>query len=420
MNGIFLFLIVSSTIFAAWTGKMEALTHASFEAAKGAVELAIGLVGVMALWLGLIKVAEEAGLLHSISRRLYPILKRLFPDVPKDHPAMSAMVMNIAANMLGLGNAATPLGIKAMQELEKLNPQKGVATDAMCLFLAINTSNVTLLPLGIIAIRASAGATDPAGVILPTLFATSISTLTAITVASFMRKLKRNVVNTDFSSNNSKSLLLPEADPLPPISSGHKLIVFSVVTVLLALIVHRVIQGPVLPALKEISSFWLIPLLMTGILLLGFSRGIKVYETACEGAKEGFNVAIKIIPFLVMILVAVSMFRSSGAFDVFVATISPLTDLIGFPPEVLPVALIRPLSGSGAFGLASEIIASSPNSFASYLASTLQGSTETTFYVLAVYFGSVGIRKYRYALIPALAADVAGALAALFICKLTY
>ena len=190
MNSIFLFLVIASTLCAAASGAMEALTQATFQAARSAVELALGLIGVMALWLGVIKVAEEAGLLQVISRAIHPLLRRLFPDVPEGHPALSAMVMNIAANMLGLGNAATPLGIKAMQELDRLNPEKGRATHAMCLFLAINTSNVTLLPLGVIAVRAAAGARDPASIIVPTLLATTISTITAVAVTLLIRRMK--------------------------------------------------------------------------------------------------------------------------------------------------------------------------------------------------------------------------------------
>ncbi len=419
MNVIFLFLILSSTICAAWYGQMEPLTQATFEAAKGAVELALGLIGVMALWLGVIKVAEEAGLLTAISRAVYPVVRRLFPEIPRDHPAISAMVMNIAANMLGLGNAATPLGIKAMQELDTLNPKKGVATDAMCLFLAINTSNVTLLPLGVIAIRAAAGAKDPASIIVPTLFATSVSTLTAILVSLMIRRLWSRPKGSpvEFKGHATCDPKEKEAQKVPRGSRSRVLISTILALLLLVLLLVRLFKGPIVPALKEISSYWLIPYLMGALLLYGFGRGVSVYEVACKGAREGFDVAVKIIPFLVMILVGVSMFRASGAFKLFVQLVSPITNPIGFPPDVLPVALIRPLSGSGAFGLMSEIVREAPDSFNAFLASTLQGSTETTFYVLAVYFGAVGIRNYRYALIPALSADVAGALAALFICK---
>ena len=433
MNSIFLFLVIASTLCAAASGAMEALTQATFQAARSAVELALGLIGVMALWLGVIRVAEEAGLLQVISRAIHPLLRRLFPDVPEGHPALSAMVMNIAANMLGLGNAATPLGIKAMQELDRLNPEKGRATHAMCLFLAINTSNVTLLPLGVIAVRAAAGARDPASIIVPTLLATTISTITAVAVTLLIRRMKGGLDASVSSADASR--ISPSADyadyakdrsccpdaaaPEAQTPNTRRILVTTlVVMAMAALLFYRLVKGPLVPALREISSYWLVPYLMAGLLLYGYHRGVRVYEAACNGAKEGFQVAVKIIPYLVMILVGVGMFRASGAFDLFVKMVSPITAPIGFPPEVLPMALIRPLSGSGAFGLASELIRQAPDSFNAFLASTLQGSTETTFYVLAVYFGAVGIRNYRYALVPALSADVAGALGALFICRL--
>ncbi len=433
MNQIFLFLITVSCIAGAYFDRMEAVTKASFDAAKGAVELAIGLVGAMALWLGIIKVAEEAGLLNVISRAIYPLLKRLFPDIPEGHPALSSIVMNIAANMLGLGNAATPIGIKAMKELDELNPRKGAATDAMCLFLAINTSNVTLLPLGVIALRASAGAAEPASIIIPTLLATATSTITAIIVSLLMRKLYSEAAIASAHYNRAYGISSPEnivpsykaTEVIPPSNHiRHYRIIMLLFWLSLNLIIGaKLITPPFyinIDALKDILTHWLIPCLMAGIMLYGASRGVKVYEAACEGAKEGFNVAIRIIPFLVMILCGVAMFRASGAFDALSALISPVTALIGFPIEVLPVALVRPLSGSGAFGLVAEIINNSPDSFNAFLASCLQGSTETTFYVLAVYFGAIGIKNYRYALVPALCADVMGALSALFICRIMY
>ena len=431
MNGVFLFLIAVSVLFGAFTGKMEAVTMASFDAAKGAITLAIGLTGPMVLWLGLVKVAEKGGLLAWLSRVFHPILRWLFHGIPEGHPAMSAMVMNLAANCLGLGNAATPLGIKAMVELEKLNPHPGRATDPMCLFLAINTSSVTLLPLGVIAVRAAAGAKDPANIILPTLFATAVSTITAVVVAKVLGRLNPEGGEGDRGKSVAsppQSLKDPDLEDFqkafqatsprrPPLAKTFSAFVIGL---LIIAAVYRLTQGPVTAGLKELSSFWLVPMLMLGLLLFGYLKGVRVYEAACEGAKEGVEVVIKIIPFLVMILVTVGMLRASGAFEYFSRVMAPLTGLIGFPPDVLPVALIRPLSGSGAFGLMSEIVQRAPDSFSAYLASTIQGSTETTFYVLAVYFGAVGIKDPRYALWAALSGDAAGALAALFICKMTF
>ncbi len=421
MNRIWFYLMALAVVCGAFTGEMAAVTKASFDAAKSAVNLALGLVGAMALWLGLVKVAEEGGLLHIIARALRSILVRLFPNVPPEHPAMSAMVMNLSANALGLGNAATPLGIKAMVELEKINPHPGRATDAMCLFLAINTSNVTLLPLGVIAVRAAAGCKEPAAIIFPTLFATTCSTLAAIFMAKLLARLSgpepppkidplaEGSTSADHKSSNRKGL-----------SSLERVLIYALCGAFFVALLHHLWQTPTVETLKGILSFWLVPALMLGLLMFGYLRGVAVYEAACEGAKEGFQVAIRIIPFLVMILVAVGMFRASGAFDCLVRLLRPVTGPLGFPPEALAVALLRPLSGSGAFGLMSEIVAHAPNSFAAYLASTLQGSTETTFYVLAVYFGAVGIKDQRYAVWAALTADLVGALAALFICRLTY
>ncbi len=447
MNQVWFWLLALSVLAAAFTGRMEAVTKASFESAKTAVTLAIGLIGAMALWLGLVKIVEEAGLLRVISRRLKGLLVRLFPDVPAEHPAMSAMVMNLSANALGLGNAATPLGIKAMVELDKLNPIKGRATDAMCLFLAINTSNVTLLPLGVIGVRAAAGASEPASIILPTLFATAVSTITAVAAAKFLRGLSarrdqgprasaveapesRAACSSEAEGGDREDEIdraRQEGDSVNAGLSGYarpgaaaRWGLYLFFLALAAAACFRIFQGPGTAGLKEVISFWLVPILMLAFASYGWLKGVAVYEAACDGAKEGFEVAVRIIPFLVMILVAVGMFRASGAFDLLASLLSPVTGLIGFPADVLPVALLRPLSGSGAFGLMSEIVARAPDSFEAYLASTLQGSTETTFYVLAVYFGAAGIKDPRYAVAAALSADLAGALAALFICRLTF
>ncbi|WP_218969819.1 nucleoside recognition domain-containing protein [Thermodesulfatator atlanticus] len=419
MNRIWFYLLLFAVLAAAFNNSMEAVTKASFDAAKTAVNLAIGLVGAMTLWLGLVKVAEEGGLLRLIARRVKWILTRLFPNVPPEHPAMSAMVMNISANALGLGNAATPLGIKAMMELQKLNPHPERATDAMCLFLAINTSNVTLLPLGVIAVRAAAGCKDPAAILIPTLFATTCSTIAAVVAAKFLARLS-GPEEAPVVSNENKAEDTFTEEKRPRISSLEKTFIWLLVFLIFLALLYRIWQDPGAEALKQLISFWLVPLLMLSLLLFGYFRGVPVYEKACEGGKEGFQVALKIIPFLVMILVAIAMFRASGAFDFLATLLKPITSPIGFPAEVLPVALLRPLSGSGAFGLMSEIVARAPDSFAAYLASTIQGSTETTFYVLAVYFGAVGIKDPRYAVWAALFADFVGVAAAFFICRLTY
>ncbi len=431
INLIWLGMILVATVTAAYTGTMDQVTKASFDSAKAAVTLAISLIGPMALWLGLMKVAEDGGLLRLIARGLRPAMTRLFPDVPPEHPAMSAMIMNMAANALGLGNAATPMGIKAMQELERLSPKKGTATNAMCLFLAINTSSVTLLPLGVITVRAAANASHPAAILLPSILATIISTSVAIVAAKLMEKRETNLkledqgqerpeetgkaIDSNFQDEVTRRVFTSLA--------GRIFVVAAIVAFLAASITRLVHQCPgVLFSMQNINglSSWLIPILICFFLIYGYFKGVPVYESMTEGAKEGFNTAIKIIPYMVAIFVAIGMLRASGAMDLFIKLLAPITGLIGMPPEALAMALMRPLSGSGAFGIMSEIVNRAPDSFLSYLVSVMQGSTETTFYVLAVYFGSVGIRQTRHALPAALCADVAGILASVWISRLFF
>ncbi len=419
INIIWLALVLIATVTAAYTGKMAEVTRASFDSAKSAVTLAIGLIGPMALWLGIMKVAEEGGLLRIIARAVRPVMIRLFPDVPPEHPAMSAMIMNMAANALGLGNAATPMGIKAMQELEKLAPEKGTATNAMCLFLAINTSSVTLLPLGVITVRAAAGAVDASAILIPSLFATFCSTCVAVAAAKILAHREAFSVysGSDLNLKNAGEESTDEASLLKP-GPGGKIFVQLLIIAFCGGIIYR-FTSPAAPGLvlKDLSN-WLIPVLICLLLVFGYFKGVKIYETLTEGAKEGFNTAVRIIPFMVAIFVAIGMFRASGAMDIMINIFSPLTELIGMPAEALAMALMRPLSGSGAFGIMSEIVNQAPDSFLSFLVSTMQGSTETTFYVLAVYFGSVGIKRTRHALPAALCADAAGILASVLICNL--
>ena len=436
MNAIFFALVAIAFGVAAvrqvlWTGgaegevaPMAALSTAVIDSAAGAVTLALGLIGVMALFLGLMKVAEAGGLLVIIARTLRPLMTRLFPDVPPDHPAMGAMILNMSANVLGLGNAATPFGIRAMQELDKLNPNKGTATDAMALFLAINTSSVTLLPTGVIALRAAAGSTDPAGIVPTTLFATICSTTAAILAARFYRRLwssapaagspsgsESTEAEAGTTADQSEEAPLPE----PPAETAQGYpgwVSLLVLGVIVALIPLTVVYG------RSIAP-WIIPGLVVGLLGFGLARRVAVYECFVEGAKDGFQVALRIIPYLVAILVAIAMFRSSGAMDLVIAPLGRVTSLFGLPAEALPMALLRPLSGSGAYGLLASLINDpeiGPDSYLGYLISTLQGSTETTFYVLAVYFGSVQIRRIRHALAAGLTADLVGILAAVAIC----
>lgn len=423
MNIIYLVIVVVAFLAAAGayvtgsygdTDPMAALTTAMTESSNGAVTLSIGLIGMMTLFLGLMKVLEAAGGLRFIALLIRPIMVRLFPDVPPDHPAMGAMIMNLSANALGLGNAATPFGIRAMQELDKLNPQKGTATNSMALFLAINTSAVTLLPSGIIALRASSGSLDPAGIFVPTLFATLCSTSVAIIATKTYQRFTPAPTGPAIAAvaeTDGDALPGEASDAFPGWVSA--LAIASIVGIVpLAVLFREQVQA---------ASTWIIPGIMVGILVIGAVRRVPIYEVFVEGAKDGFQVAVKIIPYLVAILVAVGMFRASGALDAFVGLIGPVTAMFGMPAEALPMAMLRPLSGSGAYGIAASIMADpavGPDSYTGYLVSTLQGSTETTFYVLAVYFGAVQIHRIRHAMFAALTADAAGIAGAIIGCQL--
>jgi len=427
MNAVFFFMVFASFVTAGWrqiaglhapdgSQAMDALSRAMIDSAAGSVELALGLVGVMTLFLGLVKVAEAGGMLTVLARLIRPVMVRLFPDVPPQHPAMGAMILNLAANVFGLGNAATPFGIKAMQELDRLNSRPGTATDAMVLFLAINTSSVTILPTGVIALRAAAGSSDPAGILPTTLFATFCSTVTAVFAVKLYGRWARRTSPPGLTADE---IPMREDSPRPAEEAAGAYpgwVSLFALCALFSLIPLTILFG------KAISP-WIIPGLMIGFLGFGVIRKVRIYEVFVEGAKEGFQVAIKIIPYLVAILVAVGMFRASGALDAMVATLGPVTGKIGLPAEALPMALLRPLSGSGAYGILASIIndaAIGPDTYTGYLVSTIQGSTETTFYVLAVYFGAIQVRRIRHALAAALTADAAGIMASAAICSYLY
>ncbi len=422
MNAVWLCFVLVSILVGATNGKLEEVARASFQGARSAVELSIGLVGAMALWLGLMRVAEEAGLISVLARGVRPVMAKLFRDVPEGHPAMGAMVMNIAANMMGMGNAATPLGIKAMQELDKLNPRKGEATDAMCLFLAINTSSVTVFPLGVMALRAAAGARDPGGILVPTLLATCTSTLAAVAAAKILGGLYGKEAVAEASAPWEKGDM--DQDPrevAAPGPLGWRRWVLGAYTLafFVALLGHWAGKGGSVRGLETLSH-GLIPFLMGFLALYGLSRQLNVYQRLCEGGAEGFRVGVRIIPYLVAILVAVGMFRASGALELFTSIVNPLTSFLGMPPETLPVALVRPLSGSGAFAIMSELVAKYPDSLEAFIASVMQGSTDTTFYIIAVYFGAVGVTRVRYALWAGLIGDAAGITASVFFGRLFY
>ena len=421
LNWIWLALIWGAVVYAAFTGRMEAVSKAAFDEAIGAVTLVLKLVGPMILFLGLMNVASQGGLLAAIARGLRPLMQRLFPEVPPDHPAMGAMIMNLAANVLGLGNAATPFGLKAMVELNRLNRVPGVATNAMVLFLAINATSVTLMaPTGTAAVRAAAGSSAPLAIWLPTLIATTCSTVTAVLVVFWLRRSPRYAVRplADAPVASAASAAADEtpAEPLTeavPMGPPQRFFVWGTLALLAAgfalELSGRLGDTSVKDASIAMVNQWLAPLLILGLLLVGVASRVRVYETMVAGAREGLDVAVRIVPYMVAILVAVGMFRASGLLDLMVEGLDPFTSAIGFPAAALPMALLRPLSGSGSFAVMSEILQThGPDSFVGMVASTLQGSTETTFYVLTVYCGAAGVKNVRHALPACLIGDVAG------------
>jgi len=436
LNYIWLGLIVAAVLMGGATGHLKELTDGAFDATKtGVMTIALPLVGIMALWLGIMRLAEKSGLVEVLARGLRPVLRLLFPDIPPDHPAMGAMVMNIAANMLGLGNASTALGLRAMQRLERLNPHPGTATNAMCTFLAINTSSVQLIPATAVGILAAAGSTNPTAIIGTSLVATSCAALAGIIA---VKTLERLPVFADAAAPG-----MAEVQPGPPEEEeespppapmrwwgGPLLGLFAACFVYWFVldVFFPGIWGRPLPPESVGAGGWVravsaastlaIPFLISFFALYAFARGVKVYEEFVEGAKEGFNVAVRIIPYLVAILVAVGMFRAAGGIEMLATWLGPALNRIGFPADLLPIVLVRPLSGGATTGLFAELVkVHGPDSFIARTAGTILGSTETTFYVLAVYFGSVGIRRTRHAVLAGLAADFTGVVVSFALCR---
>jgi len=396
--------------------KMKDVTSAVLYYAGTAVTIALGLIGIMALWLGVMKVAEESGLIKIIARSLKPFTKKLFPEIPSDHPAMSSMIMNISANMLGLGNAATPFGLKAMEEMEKINPNKGTASNSMVTFLAINTAGLTLIPATAIAIRAASGSANPAIIIGTSIFGAFCATVAGVTSAKIIEKFY--LESWSFSDWFKKNLKFFGLSLITMLAIG-----LFFITGLAAKVggLFSFISAEGFKNIIEVVSKLAIPVLIIVFIGYGVIKKVKVYESFVEGAKDGFNIAVKIIPYLVAMLIAIGIFRAGGAMEWLIFILKPITSLIGMPAEALPMALMRPLSGSGSLGIMSENLAVyGPDSFIGILVSTFYGSTETTFYVLALYFGAVNIKNTRHALPVGLIADVAGILGALFIVKLLF
>jgi spore maturation protein SpmA len=384
-------VVVGRTVLTGDLTVWSDVMNATFTSASTAFELALGLTGVLSLWLGLMKIGERGGVIGVFSRLVSPLFVRLFPGVPKGHPAMGSIFMNVSANMLGLDNAATPLGLKAMQELQELNPWKDTATDAMITFLVLNASGLCLIPISIIMYRAQAGAANPTDVFLPILVATFIATMVGIIALC----LKQRISLRD-------PVLLGWLGGLAAVVGG------------MVWFFSRLPQESV----QLYSGFIANALLFTVIaafLLAGLRRRINMYEAFIEGAKEGFHTAVTIIPYLVAILVAIGVFRASGAMDVITDALRGLFSAMGINAEwvgALPTALMKPLSGSGSRGMMVDLMTTyGPDSFVARVSAAIQGSTDTMFYVLAVYFGSVGVKRTRYAVPYALLADVTGSVA---------
>jgi spore maturation protein SpmA len=371
------------------------VVQATFEMASLSVEIALGLVGVLCLWLGFFTIAERAGFVELLTKVFRPLFKQLMPEVPSNHPAIGSVTMNMAANMLGLDNAATPLGLKAMQDLQDLNPKKDTASNAQILFLVLNTSSVTLLPVTIFLFRAQQGSVDPTAVFIPILLATCASTLAGLLLVAYIQKL--NLFN--------------------------KTVFFYVLgfAVLIGLLLLFLLNsnGTSLAERSSLLGNLLLLLVIISFLTMGFIRKINVYDAFIDGAKQGFDVALKIIPYLVAMLVAIGVLRASLVLDAVLVAVEKLVVAMGLNPDfiaALPTALMRPFSGSGARAMLLETMNTyGVDSFAANVAAIVQGSTETTFYVLAVYFGSVGIQRVRHAIGCGLFADFAGITAAIFI-----
>jgi len=397
--GFFLVALAVALIRLVFMGDTEVFTtiiNSTFASSKTAFEISLGLTGVLSLWLGLMKIGENSGLIQTLSRWLSPVFSKLFPDIPKGHPATGAIFMNIAANMLGLDNAATPMGLKAMQELQELNPKKDTASNPMIMFLVLNSSGLVLIPIGIMVYRAQQGAAQPTDIFIPVLITTFIATLVGILCVSAYQRI--NLLNrTMFFFLGGIAAFM-----------GGLMVLFA-----------NLGKDQINTYSTLCANLILFGVICTFI-ICGVRKKINVYDSFVEGAKEGFTTAVRIIPYLIAILVAVGVFRASGAMDMLVqgiasglASLGLNTDFVG----ALPTALMKPLSGSGSRGLMVDAMATyGADSFVGRLACMMQGSTDTTFYILAVYFGSVGIKKTRHAVTCGLIADCSGSLAAILLC----
>ena len=399
----FLIAFVIATVRLVFMGDTEvfpAIMNSTFDTSKAAFKISLGLTGVLSLWLGIMKIGEKGGVINVVARVLSPVVTRLFPDIPKGHPVTGSIFMNVAANMLGLDNAATPLGLKAMEQLQELNPKKDTATNPMIMFLVLNTSGLTLIPVSIMVYRAQMGAAQPTDIFVPILLATFFSTLAGIIFTSLYQRI--NLIN--------RTMLLT--------LGGMSAVVAAIIWGFAQM--DKAQMNVVSNSVANI----LLMLIIVMFILAGMRKKVNVYDAFIEGAKDGFTTAVRIIPYLVAILVGIGVFRASGAMDMLVdgikwtvAALGGNTDFVG----ALPTALMKPLSGSGARGMMVDAMTTyGADSFVGRLSCIFQGSTDTTFYILAVYFGSVGVRYTRHAVACGLLADLAGVIAAIAICYMFF
>lgn len=387
-------------VFLGDTGAFPAVMDSTFDTSKTAFEISLGLTGVLSLWLGIMKIGEKGGVVDALARLLSPVFAKLFPDIPKGHPVTGSIFMNIAANMLGLDNAATPLGLKAMEQLQQLNPKKDTATNPMIMFLVLNTSGLTLIPVSIMVYRAQMGAQQPTDVFVPILLATFFSTLAGVVVTSIYQRI--NLIN--------RTMLLTLGGMCAAVAA----IIWGFAQM------DKIQMNTVSTTVANI----LLMSIIMAFILAGVRRKVNVYDAFVEGAKEGFATAVRIIPYLVAILVGIGVFRASGAMDMLIDGVKWIVDALGGNTDfvgALPTALMKPLSGSGARGMMVDAMTTyGADSFVGRLSCVFQGSTDTTFYILAVYFGSVGVRHTRHAVTCGLLADLAGVIAAIAICYLFF
>jgi spore maturation protein SpmA len=452
LNYIWLALIALAVLIGGFRGDIGAVGTAAIDGANKAFALATVLFAIMTLWLGLMRLAEKAGLVNRLGRALKPVMLWLFPEVPANHPAMGAIILNVAANILGLNNAATPLGLRAMSELEKLNRRPGVATNAMCMLLAINTSSITLIPVTVIGLLTLAHSRNPTVIIGTSLAATVVAHAAAILTCKVLEKTRFYRLPPP-STAELRETPLDEGDLTAPVKSegeqieeqaertdaalpwvpGSRWILAGFAGLFLGMLLMTAFPEWIgRAALPDAPKFFLlrlinavsllaIPWLILFFPLYACLRRIPVYEEFVEGGKEAFQVILKVFPYIVGMLAAVFMFNAAGGMDLITQVLSPVTSLVGFPAELVPLAAIRPFSGAASLPLLQEIITRhGPDSFLSLTAGTMYGCSETTFYVIAVYFGSVSIRKTRHAIPAGLVADVVGPVASVLICRAVF